>query len=216
MWVQWGLAGSNTLRLSRLSRLLLHWPAQNALEIQQFSDSCVKTVHPNMRWLEISRNMWNLVLDRTMNHVDTYCHWQICTYIILYRYTHIAHTIHILHYITQIYTIWSHSKSSKEPRWTPRLSRLSDGILQLRCLQDLARRKQIKKKPKSPKRFTKLLNTNRFFLLSLSLLLFFLLIFLFSLPLPCSAFHLSILSEVWLLNFLRLSNHFYSILIYFN
>ena len=34
-------------------------------------------------------------------------------------------------------------------------------------------------------------------------LLFFLLIFLFSLPLPCSAFHLSILSEVWLLNFLR-------------
>ena len=42
-----------------------------------------------------------------------------------------------------------------------------------------------------------------FFLLSLSLLLFFLLIFLFSLPLPCSAFHLSTLSEVWLLNFLR-------------
>ena len=38
-----------------------------------------------------------------------------------------------------------------------------------------------------------------FFLLTLSLLLFFLLIFLFSLPLPCSA----ILSEVWLLNFLR-------------
>ena len=35
-------------------------------------------------------------------------------------------------------------------------------------------------------------------------LLFFLLIFLFSLPLPCSAFHLSILSEVWLLNFLRI------------
>ena len=31
---------------------------------------------------------------------------------------------------------------------------------------------------------------------TLSLLLFFLLIFLFSLPLPCSAFHLSILSEV--------------------
>ena len=31
-----------------------------------------------------------------------------------------------------------------------------------------------------------------FFLLTLSLLLFFLLIFLFSLPLPCSAFHLSI------------------------
>ena len=45
-----------------------------------------------------------------------------------------------------------------------------------------------------------------FFLLTLSLLLFFLLIFLFSLPLPCSAFHLSILSEVWLLNFLRPSN----------
>ena len=44
-----------------------------------------------------------------------------------------------------------------------------------------------------------------FFLLIFSLLLFFLLIFLFSLPLPCSAFHLSILSEVWLLNFLRLS-----------
>ena len=43
-----------------------------------------------------------------------------------------------------------------------------------------------------------------FFLLTLSLLLFFLLIFLFSLPLPCSAFHMSILSEVWLLNFLRL------------
>ena len=42
-----------------------------------------------------------------------------------------------------------------------------------------------------------------FFLLTRSLLLFFLLIFLFSLPLPCSAFHLSILSEVWLLNFLR-------------
>ena len=41
-----------------------------------------------------------------------------------------------------------------------------------------------------------------FFLLTLSLLLFSLLIFLFSLPLPCSAFHLSILSEVWLLNFL--------------
>ena len=41
------------------------------------------------------------------------------------------------------------------------------------------------------------------FLLTLSLLLFSLLIFLFSLPLPYSAFHLSILSEVWLLNFLR-------------
>ena len=42
-----------------------------------------------------------------------------------------------------------------------------------------------------------------FFLLTLSLLIFSLLIFLFSLPLPCSAFHRSILSEVWLLNFLR-------------
>ena len=41
--------------------------------------------------------------------------------------------------------------------------------------------------------------------LTLSLLIFSLLIFLFSLPLPCSAFHLSILSEVWLLNFLRSS-----------
>ena len=41
-------------------------------------------------------------------------------------------------------------------------------------------------------------------LLTLSLLLFSLLIFLFSLPLPYSAFHLSILSEVWLLNFLRI------------
>ena len=40
-----------------------------------------------------------------------------------------------------------------------------------------------------------------FFLLILSLLLISLLIFLFSLPLPYSAFHLSILSEVWLLNF---------------
>ena len=45
-------------------------------------------------------------------------------------------------------------------------------------------------------------------------LLFSLLIFLFSLPLPCSAFHLSILSEVWLLNFLRsivisIHNNFY-------
>ena len=37
-----------------------------------------------------------------------------------------------------------------------------------------------------------------FFLLTLSLLLFSLLIVLFSLPLPYSAFHLSILSEVWL------------------
>ena len=49
-----------------------------------------------------------------------------------------------------------------------------------------------------------------FFLLTLSLLLFSLLIFLFSLPLPCSAFHLSILSEVWLLNFLRsMHSHIY-------
>ena len=45
--------------------------------------------------------------------------------------------------------------------------------------------------------------TSILFLLTLSLLLFSLLIFLFSLPLPYSAFHLSILSEVWLLNFLR-------------
>ena len=44
-----------------------------------------------------------------------------------------------------------------------------------------------------------------FFLLTLSLLLFSLLIFLFSLPLPYSAFHLPILSEVWLLNFLRIA-----------
>ena len=43
-----------------------------------------------------------------------------------------------------------------------------------------------------------------FCLLTLSLLIFSLLIFLFSLLLPCFAFHLSILSEVWLLNFLRL------------
>ena len=43
-----------------------------------------------------------------------------------------------------------------------------------------------------------------FCFLTLSLLIFFLLIFLFSMPLPCSAFHLSILSEVWLLNFLRI------------
>ena len=48
-----------------------------------------------------------------------------------------------------------------------------------------------------------------FFLLTLSLLLFSLLIFLFSLPLPCSAFHLSILSEVWLLNFLRQSSAYF-------
>ena len=48
-----------------------------------------------------------------------------------------------------------------------------------------------------------------FFLLTLSLLLFSLLIFLFSLPLPYSAFHLSILSEVWLLNFLRIYIYIY-------
>ena len=47
-----------------------------------------------------------------------------------------------------------------------------------------------------------------FFFLTLSLLLFSLLIFLFSLPLPCSAFHLCILSEVWLLNFLRIYSVF--------
>ena len=46
-----------------------------------------------------------------------------------------------------------------------------------------------------------------FFLLTLSLLLFSLLIFLFSLPLPYAAFHLSILSEVWLLNVLRIGKH---------
>ena len=45
------------------------------------------------------------------------------------------------------------------------------------------------------------------FLLTLSLL-FFLLVFLFSLPLPFSAFHLSILSEVRLLNFLRWADIF--------
>ena len=55
-----------------------------------------------------------------------------------------------------------------------------------------------------------------FFLLTLSLLLFSLLIFLFSLPLPCSAFHLSILSEVWLLNFLRLYSLFLIIVSYCN
>ena len=49
-----------------------------------------------------------------------------------------------------------------------------------------------------------------FFLLTLSLLLFSLLIFLFSLPLPCSAFHLSILSEVWFLKSSKLpsATHF--------
>ena len=48
-----------------------------------------------------------------------------------------------------------------------------------------------------------------FFLLTLSLLPFSLLIFLFSLPLPYSAFHLSILSEVWLLNSLCLYSVFH-------
>ena len=50
-------------------------------------------------------------------------------------------------------------------------------------------------------------SASSFFLLFLSYSSFFL-IFLFSLPLPCSAFHLSILSEVWLLNFLRLCNFY--------
>ena len=52
-----------------------------------------------------------------------------------------------------------------------------------------------------------------FFLLTLSLLLFSLLIFLFSLPLPCSVFHLSILSEVWLLNFSSNCIYYYLILL---
>ena len=50
-----------------------------------------------------------------------------------------------------------------------------------------------------------------FFLLTLSLLLFSLLIFIFSLTLSISAFHLSILSEVWLLNFLRLCVLYFSL-----
>ena len=45
-------------------------------------------------------------------------------------------------------------------------------------------------------------SASSFFLLFF-LLIFSLLIFLFSLPLPSSAFHLSILSEVWLLIFFR-------------
>ena len=49
-----------------------------------------------------------------------------------------------------------------------------------------------------------------FCLLTLSLLIFSLLIFLFSLPLPCSAFHLSISAEVWLLNFLRIAPWFWN------
>ena len=47
-----------------------------------------------------------------------------------------------------------------------------------------------------------------FCLLTLSLLIFSLLIFLFSLPLPCSAFHLSILSEVWLSKLPSTKSHF--------
>ena len=47
-----------------------------------------------------------------------------------------------------------------------------------------------------------------FFLLTLSLLLFSLLIFLFSMTLFHLCFHLSILSEVWLLNFLRLYTYY--------
>jgi len=47
-----------------------------------------------------------------------------------------------------------------------------------------------------------------FFLLIFSLLLFSFLIFLFSLPLSCIVFHLSILSEVWLLNVLRYKHLF--------
>ena len=43
-----------------------------------------------------------------------------------------------------------------------------------------------------------------FFLLRLSLFLIFFLLLFSSLTLPTSAFHMSILSEVWLLNFLRL------------
>ena len=46
-------------------------------------------------------------------------------------------------------------------------------------------------------------SASSFFLLFLFYSSFFYIIFLFSLPLPCSAFHLPILSEVWLLNFLR-------------
>ena len=53
-----------------------------------------------------------------------------------------------------------------------------------------------------------------FCLLTLSVLIFSLLIFLFSLPLPCSAFHLSILSEVWLLNFLRVKKRLWILNIY--
>ena len=47
-----------------------------------------------------------------------------------------------------------------------------------------------------------LLSSDSFSSLIFSLL--YNIIFLFSVPLPCSAFHLSILSEVWLLNFLRI------------
>ena len=54
-------------------------------------------------------------------------------------------------------------------------------------------------------------SASSFFLLFLFYSSFFL-IFLFSLPLPCSAFHLSILSEVWLLHFLRIGNHLIKII----
>ena len=47
-----------------------------------------------------------------------------------------------------------------------------------------------------------------FFLLTLSLLYLLSSTLLFSLTLPISAFHLSILSEVWLLNFLRINSDF--------
>ena len=54
------------------------------------------------------------------------------------------------------------------------------------------------------------------FLLTLSLLRFSLLIFLFPLTLSISAPHLSILSEVWLLNFLRLYIIYIYILLQYN
>ena len=50
-----------------------------------------------------------------------------------------------------------------------------------------------------------------FFLLTLSLLLFSLLIFLFSLPLPCSAFHLSILTYVTDVMHVRYVMHVYHV-----
>ena len=55
-----------------------------------------------------------------------------------------------------------------------------------------------------------------FCLLTLSLLIFSLLIFLFSLPLPCSAFHLSILSEVWLLKLPSISYIYIYIIFYYS